>query len=300
MNKNQMSQSVKGMLWMLAQTICMCAMMACVRHLSFEGFSGPQLVFVRAATGLLVLLPWVTFTIRTQPKLLFPTEWKFLTVRGLVAFCGVTAWFIALTGLSISDVVAVQFTHPLFVVIGAAFILREFVGTRRWIAVFAGILGVLIIIRPGYLPLEPLMICVLISAVSNASVQLITKHVAMQVSGAVMILYMNLVMAIGSLAVSFSYWIWPNWSYLVWMLAIGFFGTVAHIFLARAMKLADASFLGPVDFFRLPIASVFGWYMFGESSDLFTWIGAGVILTAVVLITKEKQTNKKSDCPDNS
>ena len=154
---------------MLAQTTCMCAMMACVRQLSFAGFEGPQLVFFRASAGLLVLLPWFIFTVTHEPKILVPPEWRFILLRGFVALCGVTGWFIALTGLSISDVVAVQFTHPLFVVIGAAWFLREPVGFPRWCAVIFGFIGALIIIRPGFSAFNLLIFAVLISALSNAT-----------------------------------------------------------------------------------------------------------------------------------
>ncbi len=290
-----MNDAIRGMLWMLAQTTCMCAMMACVRQLSFEGFEGPQLVFFRAAAGLLVLLPWLAVTLRREPEILIPREWKFILLRGFIALCGVMGWFMALTGLSISDVVAVQFTHPLFVVIGAALVLRETVGVWRWSAVLVGFIGALIIIRPGYVPFDPLVLGVLISAMSNATVQLITKHYSLRISGAVMILYMNAVMAIGALAVCWPDWIWPHWSHLGWILAIGALGTCAHIFLARGMKVADASMLGPVDFLRLPIASVFGWFLFREYSDIWTWIGAGIIFIAVLIITRREARTMRQE-----
>ncbi len=276
---------------MLAQTTCMCAMMACVRQLSFAGFEGPQLVFFRAAAGLFVLLPWLCITVSREPKILVPSEWRFILLRGFVALCGVTGWFIALTGLSISDVVAVQFTHPLFVVIGAALLLREPVGTPRWCAVLVGFIGALIIIRPGDSTFNPLILAVLISALSNATVQLLTKKFATRVSGSVMILYMNGVMAFGALMVCWPDWVWPNLSHLTWILAIGATGTLAHVFLARGMRVADASMLGPVDFLRLPIASIFGWLLFNEYSDFWTWVGASIIFVAVLIITQREVRN---------
>lgn len=149
------SPSVRGLLWMLAQTTSMCAMMTAVRHLSFDGFSGPQLVFFRGIMGLMVLLPWLLHTIRYEPKILAPPQWKFVMWRSLISVVGILCWFLALTGMSVSDVTAVQFTHPLFVVVGAALLLRENVGAWRWSAVLIGFLGALVIIRPGYMPFKP-------------------------------------------------------------------------------------------------------------------------------------------------
>jgi drug/metabolite transporter (DMT)-like permease len=287
-------QISRGILWMLAQTFCMCGMMACVRQLSLDGFGGPQLVFFRAAAGLIVLIPWLTKTSLSEPEILLPKEFWFLLLRGFIALCGVLGWFIALTGLSISDVVAIQFTYPLFVVVGAAFVLREHVTAPRWIAVFIGFSGALIVIRPGLVPFDPLIIGVLISAFSNATVQLITKYFSLRVSGAVMIFYMNIVMAIGSLVICWSSWIWPDWSHLGWILAIGASGTLAHIFLARGMRMSDASLLGPVDFLRLPIGAFIGWVLFKEFSDVWTWVGAAVIFASVASMARLERSDKDS------
>ena len=288
-----MTSNWRGLLWMLAQTTSMCAMMAAVRQLSFDGFSGPQLVFFRGFMGLVIMLPWFIRTIRFEPKLLVPEQWKLVLLRSLISVVGILCWFLALTGMVISDVTAVQLTHPLFVVVGAAFVLRERVDRWRGMAVIIGILGALVIIRPGYIPFNPLILFILISAISNASVQLITKFVSLKISGAVLIFYLNLTLIPFTLILSIPQWIWPEWHQLVWILAVGLFGTFAHIFLARGMKVADASLLAPVDFMRLPIASAFGWILFSEISDIETWVGATIIFIAVLIITRQKtETNR--------
>ena len=279
---------VKGVAWMLAQTLSMCCMMLSVRYLAQDGFGGPQMVFFRGLFGLLVLLPWLFHTLRRAPALLVPPEWKRVVLRGLIAVAGVIGWFTALTGMSVSDVVAVQFTAPVIMVIGAGLVLGETVGRWRWSAVAIGFIGVLIIIRPGYIPFNPLIIGALVSASSNATVQLMTKHIAMRVSGAVLIFYMNFLLMAVALAFAWPDWIWPHWRQLPTLLAIGLLGTLGHIFLARAMRHADASLLGPVDFMRLPIAAGLGWIVFGEFSDIETWIGAGVIFIAVLVITRRE------------
>ncbi len=157
-----------------------------------------------------------------------------------------------------------------------------------WGVAVEGFIGALIIIRPGYVPFNPLIIGILISAMSNASVQLITKHVALNISGAVLIFYMNLALVPFALILAIPDWIWPSWDQLGWILAVGAFGTLGHIFLARGMKVADASLLAPVDFMRLPIASAFGWILFGEYSDIETWIDAAFIFVAVMIITRRE------------
>lgn len=283
-----LSAPVRGMLWMLAQTASMCAMMAAARQLSLDGMPTHEVAFFRGFFGCLVMLPWFFLTLRREPAILHPPEWKLVWFRNTLSVVGILFWFMALGGIPISDVVAVQFTHPLFVVIGAALILRERVGVWRWSAVAIGALGALIIIRPGYLPANPLVYAVLISAMMNGGVQLVTKHVSGRISGAVMVFYMNLLILPVTLPFAWADWVWPTWPDLPWVLAVGLFGTIAHVFLARAMKAADASLVGPVDFMRLPIAALLGWLLFNEFSDFWTWIGALIIVAASLVIARRE------------
>ena len=283
-----LSAPLCGMLWMLAQTTCMVAMMAAARHLSIGGMPTHEVAFFRGFFGLLVMLPWLVAILRRDSHILHPPDWKLVWFRNTMSVVGILFWFMALGGIPISDVVAVQFTHPLFVVIGAVLILRERVGLWRWSAVAIGAVGALIIIRPGYSPADPLVYAVLFSAMMNGGVQLITKHISGRVSGAVMVFYMNLLIMPVTLPFAWRDWVWPSPGELPWVLAVGLFGTLAHVFLARAMKTADASLVGPVDFIRLPIASLFGWILFSEFSDLPTWIGALIIVAAAIFIAQRE------------
>jgi drug/metabolite transporter (DMT)-like permease len=283
------------MLWMLAQTSAMCAMMAAARQLSLDGMPTHEVAFFRGVIGCLVMLPWLVMTVKREPHILHPPDWKLIWVRNILSVVGILFWFMALGGIPISDVVAVQFTHPLFVVIGAALILRERVGLWRWSAVAIGIMGALIIIRPGYLPADPLVYAVLASAMMNGGVQLVTKHISGRVSGAVMAFHMNLLILPLTLPFALPNWVWPTLADLPWVIAVGFFGTIAHLFLARAMKVADASLVGPVDFMRLPIAALFGWLLFSEFSDLWTWIGALIIVAASLFIARREAKRAASE-----
>jgi drug/metabolite transporter (DMT)-like permease len=273
---------------MLAQATSQSLMMVAVRQLSFNGIGGFEAAFFRGFIGVLIMMPWLMVTLRHRPSLLWPPEWRLVLIRMTMGAVGVMFWFIGLGGLTVANVAAIQFTHPLFVVIGAALILREGVGRARWTAVAIGLLGALVIVRPGIVPLSFAVFAVLISATLNAGVQLVTKRVSATVSGAVLVFYMNLMMAPLALIFALPDWVWPQASDIGWLIAIGTFGTIAHVFLARAMKLADASLVGPVDFMRLPIAALFGWMLFGELADFWVWAGASVIIGAVFYVTRRE------------
>ncbi|MEE8445703.1 MAG: DMT family transporter [Alphaproteobacteria bacterium] len=280
--------SARGALWMLAEAASMAIMIAAVRHLTREGMPSHEVAFFRGFFGLLLLGPWLFATLRTRPSLLWPPEWRLILLRNVLSVSGMIAMFVGIGGLAISDVVAIQFTHPLFVVIGAALILRETVGPARWSAVAAGFVGALIIIRPGFIDMNPLVFAVLFSALNNGGVQLITKHVSAGVPGSVLVFHMNLLLVPVALALAWDGWVWPPPHLLPWIVAVGLFGTLAHVFLARAFRAADASLVGPVDFMRLPIAALLGWVLFAETSDAATWLGAAIIAIVVVAITRRE------------
>jgi drug/metabolite transporter (DMT)-like permease len=279
---------VRGALWMLAEASSMAAMLAAVRFLTREGIPPHEAAFFRGFIGLIILTPWLVATLRRRPQLLWPPEWRLMLVRNFLSVAGMIAMFVGVSGLVISDVVAIQFTHPLFVVIGAALILREAVGPARWGAVAAGFIGALVIVRPGIAEVNPLVFAVLFSAMMNGGVQLITKHVSPTVPGAVLVFNMNLLLIPVALALAWNGWVWPAPHLLPWVIALGLFGTLAHVFLARAFRAADASLVGPVDFMRLPVAALLGWLLFGELSDGWTWLGAAIIAAAVVLLTRRE------------
>lgn len=275
----------RGVIWMLLQVISMVAMMTAVRALARHGIPGHESAFFRGFVGVLVMLPWV---IRAAPGgALLPREWRWVGLRTVLASGGVLFWFLGLGGMPISDVVAVQFTHPLFVVAGAALLLGESVGGRRWSGVAIGLVGALMIVRPGG-QMNPLVFAVLASAMCNAGVQLVTKRVAGEVPGAVLAFYMNLVLAPVALVAALPVWVWPAWTDLGWIVVIGVFGTLAHIFLTRAFKAADASLAGPVDFARLPFGALAGWLLFDEFSDAWTWAGAVLIVASVLWIARRE------------
>lgn len=284
---------VRGVCWMFLQVASMVAMMAAVRMLAHRGIPAHESAFFRGFVGIAVMLPWA---LRSSRGVLLPREWRWIALRTALAAGGVLFWFLGLGGMPISDVVAVQFTHPLFVVAGAALLLHEAVGLRRWAGVAVGFAGAVLIVRPGFHQVNPLVFAVLISAMFNAGVQLITKRVAGTVTGAVLAFYMNLMLAPLALGFAVPIWVWPDWADAPWVLAVGVFGTLAHIFLTRAMKAVDASLVSPVDFARLPLAAAFGWVLFREYSDLWTWAGATLIVGAVSWITR-RETRDAATAP---
>lgn len=273
---------LRAIFWMTLQCAAFSGMSASVRWLSAT-IGAPELVAFRAFFGLLIMAP---FMAGLPAALARAGHVRFLVVRNVLTFAATAIWFIGLGAMPVSDAIAIQFTLPLFVVVGAALFLREQVSLRRWSAVVIGFAGALIIIRPGIVPLGTATTLVLLSAVLYAAVHLTTKRLSGEVPARVIILYMNLIMLPLGLAFAWSGWVWPGWADLPWLFALGFCANAAHYCMTRAYRAADASFVGPVDFLRMPFAALWGWVLFHETSDAWTWVGVCVIFAAVSYNTR--------------
>lgn len=272
---------VRGILWMLAQTASFATMVACIRYIS-PSFSAFEIVFYRAAFGLVVQIPWLMSGGWRDLKCGYP---GLILLRSLLLYSGSLAWFYAVGLMPISDAIALQFTLPLFSVLGAGLILGEATSWRRWAATAFGFASALVIIRPGFQEVTAAALIVLGSAALYAGVHLSTKKMSGEVSGSVLIFHGNLITLPLALIPALPTWEMPAPQFWPWLVAIGALGMVAHVFLTRAYKAADASIVAPADFTKLVFAAVLGWFMFNETSDLWTWVGAAMIFSSTLYIT---------------
>ena len=280
--------TIRGVLWMVLQAATITAMIASVRFVSTT-IPPHEIAFFRGAFGLVFLLPWL---VRTGRAAFTPALPGIVMLRSAFAVAGMMFWFVAIAAMPISDAVAVAFTAPIFVIVGAGLLLREAVGARRGIVAVVGFCGAAIIIRPGAGTIDPMLAFVLLSALSNAATQLTTRRLAGAATGGQVTLYMNLLLLPVALVFAVPGWVTPAWADLPWLCAVGVFGTAAHIFLTRAMSATDASVISPIDFARLPFAALYGWLLFGETSDSWTWVGAGVIFVAITYITRHESRSR--------
>lgn len=282
---DDLSGPARGIAWMFLQSVFFAAMAAVVHRLG-ETLPVLEIVLFRYLFGLLVMVPWL---MRTGAPAFRTVQPRMVLLRNVSVFAAVLVWFAALASrLPISDAIALQFTLPLFVVIGAAFVLREHVGWRRWAAVVVGFGGAIVIIRPGFVELSPAMLLVLLSAVIYAVAHLLTKTVSAYIGGPKLVFHMNLTMTPLALVIALPGWVTPGWDDVPWLVALGVLSSLAHICLTRAYAAADASFVEPMDFARLPLAALYGWVLFRETSDLWTWVGATIIFAAVLYNTRHE------------
>jgi drug/metabolite transporter (DMT)-like permease len=263
----------------LLATVSFACVNLSVRALSLGGLPTVEIVFLRSAVSLLFVAPWV---MRVGAAGLRTGIFRMHVLRGVILGIGTVMWFAGLGMLPLGDALSLQFTTPLWVAVLAALILRESVRPARWAVIAMGFAGVLVIVRPGLggAALGQGAVLVLAGAALYACHTVIMKPMARTESGGAMVLYLNAMyfLAFG-LAMPF-YWVTPDTTQLGWTALLGICGATSHVFLTRALNLADASFVAPFDFLKLPIGASLAWVLFGDVSDIWTWVGAAVIIAA--------------------
>jgi|APTNR8051073442_1049403.scaffolds.fasta_scaffold06849_2 drug/metabolite transporter (DMT)-like permease len=269
--------------------VCACAgfaaMMAIVRLIAPE-VHPVQAAFFRNFFGVLFMLPWLvraggTGALRTgRPGM--------HVVRSVLGLTAMLLLFSALGMLPLADVTALSFTAPLFATAGAALVLREQVGRRRWTATLVGFLGAIVILRPDADTFTPEALVALGSAAAIAAAQLSVKALSRTENPNAMVLIMGLLMTPMSLLPALFVWTWPSADTFAWIVLMGAVATVGQLCLVRAMAIADASAVMPFDFARLIFAALLGWLMFGEWPDGWTWVGAAVIVASTVYIARRE------------
>ena len=183
---------------------------------------------------------------------------------------------------------------PIFGTIGAVFILRELVGWRRWTATFVGFLGALIILRPGTNEIDIGTWLAIAAAFGMALSSLLIKTLTGKDDpDKVVLIALSLQVPVALIPALL---VWQPIPLELWAIyaAMGLCGMLGHITLTRAFRAADASVVMSLEFARLPFAVLYGFVLFQELIDLWTWVGAGVIFLAA-MYTAQRERAKRAE-----
>jgi drug/metabolite transporter (DMT)-like permease len=273
-------EGLRGILLMVVSTVLFGFMVVCIRLAAAEVHAF-EAAFFRNFFGLVFALPLLA---RGGWRALRTTRLRLYFVRCLIGTGAMLTGFWALVHMPLVQAIALSYTSPLFVTIGAALVLGEVVRARRWTAVAVGFAGVLVILRPGWVALTPAAVVALVAAALTAGAAISIKFLARTESTEAIVVYMVLIMTPMSLVAAAPVWIWPSGTTVLWLVLTGLFGTVAHWFLTRAYKLGDASALTPITFVQLPVVAVLSWMLFGEVIDAWTLAGAAIICGSTLYI----------------
>ena len=206
--------------------------------------------------------------------------------RNLVHYAAQLGWFFALTLIPLGQVVSIEFTMPIWTAILAASFLGERLTGWKIMAIVLGLVGVAVIVRPGTGEINPGQLIALAAAVGFGISITMMKSLTRTENTVAIIFWMLVIQSAAGFVPALYLWQWPSAYAWGWIVVIAFCGTFSHFCMARAMLYADATIVVPMDFLRVPLTATAGWLLYAERLDLFTVLGAALILTGNLLNLK--------------
>jgi drug/metabolite transporter (DMT)-like permease len=278
----------RGILFMLVGAVLISCLHALVRDITQE-LHPFEVAFFRNIVVLIALTPLLLRQDRSAWKSKRP---DLQLVRGVVGLGAMLTWFYTLSLVPVGDATALSFTVVLFTSLGAVVMLREKMGVRRWGALFVGFVGMAVIIRPGFHEISAGYLWALGSTVMWAWALLLVKILSRYDSPVTIVFYSSVYFTPATLIFALFVWEWPTWIQFGEMIAIGLIAALAHLAMAKAMQLGEATAVLPADFTRLLWAAGLGYVMFGEFPDMWTWIGGTVVFCSTLYITYRESRAK--------
>ncbi|WP_054303547.1 DMT family transporter [Gemmobacter sp. LW-1] len=278
----QQQQPLKAAIWMIGSILSFTAMAIAGRavagvHDTFE------IMLWRSVTGIVLVVGGAALFGRlgeVQTRRL-PLH----LARNISHFTGQNLWFWALTSIPLAQVFALEFTSPLWVVLLSPLFLGEKLTLVRALAAGLGFAGALIVARPDFGALNPGVVAAAASAIGFAGSVIMTKQLTRNESLVSILFWLTLMQTgLGLAAAGMDGQIaLPTQATLPWLVLIGACGVIAHLCLTKALSLASASVVVPVDFARLPIIALVGMALYHEALDAWVLVGGLIILGANLL-----------------
>ncbi|NGN40889.1 DMT family transporter [Mesorhizobium sp. CGMCC 1.15528] len=267
--------NLKAALWMAGSLACMLAMTIAGRETTRE-LNVFQVMEMRSVIGLVMLYPLVLRSggIRAMRTTL-PLQHL---SRNIAHYAGQALWLFALTLIPLAQLIAIEFTAPIWTALLAMAFLGERMNIWKTGAIVFGLIGVTVIVRPGIAEVNAGQLVVLAAAVCFAISFVLVKALTRKDSAVKIIFWMLVIQSVIGLIPALHEWNWPSAHVWPWIFVIAFAGSYAHYCMARAVAHADATVVMPMDFVRVPATALLGWLVYSERIDMFTALGAALIL----------------------
>lgn len=282
-----------GILLMMAAFLCFSGVDTSAKWLVTSGLPPLEVVFVRYAGHLAIVS--ALFLPAQGLDLVRSRAYGVEIVRAILLLGSTVGNFIAIQYLPLTVTASILFTSPLLVCALSAPLLGEKVGWRRWAAILAGFLGVLVIIRPGGAAAHWAVFLSLGSVTCFSFYVIVTRRLAGVDSAATQQFYGALVAALCMAPLALAVWRWPL-APLDWVAfsAIGFFGWIGHHFLTMAHRLAPASALAPFVYSHILFMTASSWLIFHQPPDVWVLVGAAIVVASGLYIwIRERSLGKE-------
>lgn len=273
--------------WMAGWLAAMLLLMVAGREITRE-LNVFQLMELRSVIGLLMLYPMI-HAYGGLPAMRTSRPLQHIG-RNILHYAAQYGWFLALTLIPLAQVVAIEFTMPIWTAVFAVLFLSERLNAWKILAIVLGLIGVIIIVNPTSAQVSSGQLLMVVVAIGFGASIVMVKSLTRTDSGVAIVFWMLVIQsAIGLLPAAY-YWQWPSAHLWPWILVIGFSGTYSHYCMAQAMRYADATVVVPMDFLRVPLSATIGWLLYSERLEAATVIGAALILTGNLLNLKRSGT----------
>ena len=285
------SQPLRAAFWMIGAMVSFSLMAISGRELAPE-LNTFEIMFFRSLIGLVIVV-----TIGTLSGTLRQIKTNRLglhLLRNTAHFTGQNLWFLAVAFIPFSQLFALEFSTPLWVALLAPMFLGEALTRRRLLSVGIGFSGVLIVARPDLSQLNPAILAAMACAICFACSLMATKKLTIDQSITCILFWLTLMqLGMGVVAVMLTGGVsLPRGIDYLWVITVGICGLTAHFCITKALALAPAIVVIPLDFLRLPLISLIGFQAYNEAFEWAVVFGAILIFTAVVInLQAERQRN---------
>ena len=265
---------------MTGTLLSFCVMAVSIRALS-DVLSIVEILTVRAAVGVGIIM----LVLAARPELRITIHLRRFGLhflRNSIHFGAQYLWALSLLLLPLATVFALEFTMPAWTILLAPIFLGERMTASRIGEVVLGLAGVLVILRPGVEAFQPAALLVLTAAFGYAAQNIATKKLTMTESTFAIVFWMNVIQfGLGFVCAGPWFVSKIGIDQLAAIAGLGTAGLFAHFCLSNAFRAGDASIVVPLDFMRIPLIAVVGWWLYGEALDAFVFAGAGLIVAGI-------------------
>ncbi|MEL6233915.1 MAG: DMT family transporter [Pseudomonadota bacterium] len=276
------SNLLRAGLWMLGAIVSFSAMAVAGREVAPD-LNTFELMFYRSVIGFALVLGLVAASPRGWGQLATKQPRQHVW-RNAVHFAGQNAWFYGVAVIPLSQLVALEFTNPLWVALLAPLLLGERMTLMRAIAAALGFAGVLIVARPGIAPLEWGHAAGLAAAFFFALNTIFTRRIMGHDTVICVMFWMTASQAVMGLIFALPGGIpWPDAGLMIWVAVAGVCGLTAHYALTSALSHAPATIVAPMEFGRLPLIALLGYLLYAEPLELAVALGAVLIVAGNLL-----------------
>ena len=277
-NENDLHERGKlyrAVLWMVGTLVSFATMAIAVRELT-DTINSFEIVFLRTSVALAIILGTVLFR---GWKTISTNHLRLHIFRNSIHYIGNLTWIVGVSLIPLAQVFALEFSIPIWVAIFAVLFLKEKLTIGKIIAISCGFLGVLVILRPGLITIDQGSLAVLCAAFCFATANVITKSLS-KTDQPLTILFLMFIMQLPISAIG-AYFVWtsPVWADCPWILLVGIMSLTAHYCMTRAITLADVTVVIPIDFMRMPIIAIIGFYLYSEPFSIWIFLGAVLIFS---------------------